>query len=87
MDRRSKSSLLQSEAFLAVAKQNPILIFKSKAMNSDYLLDQEFKDINFEEKDIKYKEFENCTFYNCDFTKCTFQSVHFVDCNFFDCNL
>ena len=86
MDRRSQSSLLQNEAFLAVAKQYPILIFKSKAMNSDYLLDQEFKDINFEEKDIKYKEFENCTFYNCDFTKCTFQSVHFVDCNFFDCN-
>ena len=55
-------------------------------MSSDYILDEEFKDINFEEIDIKFKEYENCTFHHCDFTQCTFQSVYFVDCTFFDCN-
>ncbi len=55
-------------------------------MHADYIHDQEFKEIIFEEKTIVYKEFENCVFRNCDFRKCNFQSVIFIDCTFFDCN-
>ena len=55
-------------------------------MHADYILDQEFRAITFEEKDIKFKDFENCAFYDCDFRSCTFQTVTFIDCNFFGCN-
>lgn len=59
---------------------------KFRKMQSDYLVDQEYNNQNFDDTNTKFKEFENCTFHHCDFRNCTFQTVSFVDCNFFDCN-
>lgn len=55
-------------------------------MLPDYIIDNEFKNVIFNENDIKFKDFENCTFLNCDFRNCEFKTVTFIDSNFFDCN-
>ena len=65
-------------------------------MHANYILDQEFRTITFEEKDIKFKDFENCAFYDCNFFGCNFQDTKinyvslrgafFTKCNFTSVN-
>ena len=54
-------------------------------MNTEYFLDVEYNNLNYDEKEVNLKEFECCTFNNCDFSKCIFIGVTFIDCTFNNC--
>ena len=55
-------------------------------MNQNYIADETFKSVNFNDKPLLKGTYECCVFNNCDFSNANFSAFHFIECDFFDCN-
>ena len=55
-------------------------------MSQQFIDDQTFQAINFNQTTLKKGTYENCEFHNCNFTKINLGNISFVDCQFTHCN-
>lgn len=53
---------------------------------SEYITEQEFKDLNFAEKHLPKGEYEDCVFQNCNFAKVDISNISFEECEFSCCD-
>ena len=53
---------------------------------AQYVLEEEFNNLNYGREEVNFQEFERCTFNHCDFSQCVFLDVTFIDCTFNRCN-
>ena len=55
-------------------------------MSPQFIDDQTFHAINFNQTALKKGTYENCEFHNCNFTTIKIGSINFVDCQFTHCD-
>lgn len=55
-------------------------------MDSKYIDDQTFTNINFSKEALPISEYEYCSFLGCDFSNVVLTGQRFLECEFVDCN-
>ena len=55
-------------------------------MDSKYIDDQTFTNVDFSKKPLPTAEYEYCTFIGCDFSNAILTSIRFLEVEFVDCN-
>jgi uncharacterized protein YjbI with pentapeptide repeats len=55
-------------------------------MSTTYIIDKNFKGIDFSEKGIETADYENCTFNDCIFSNTMLRDFSFEDCHFENCD-
>ena len=53
----------------------------------NYIVDQVFEKVKFNEKALAKGEYENCTFKHCDFSNTDLSEINFAEVEFIACNL
>ena len=55
-------------------------------MDSKYIDEQTFKNVDFSKEPLSIGEYEYCTFMGCDFSNSMLSSIRFLETEFVDCN-
>ncbi len=56
-------------------------------MDTPFIADETFKNVNYSEVKLPKGEYENCVFEGCDFSEGYLDNQNFMECEFIDCNL
>lgn len=78
---------MSERLFVANSNFTHLAASNTSVMPRNYIEDQTFEQINFQEQTLVKGEYENCEFKQCDFANADLSGFKFSECRFLDCNL